>query len=241
MNFKLAIILSIFLFTSRQSVSQSELWSMKLSSAIHDTDHRIFGQNPLRVEDFDKVNIAKSFSTYFDFSLSYNYYIKNRIRSSIGLQYSFEWNNSYRPYNHCDIQGTPCDYVALVVDGYSYHMMGIPLSFNYSIPASKHVTINIGADLNTMFRFLSYYDSRYKYLWRVDFLYTELTPKLGLSYKQYELGVFTRLWQYRKSDRIIYPDYSTFGHPVLNSNSLDINPMKLGVYAQWSFGKSNQK
>lgn len=209
-------------------VSQFEIFS---SLAFQGTDERIFGLNDMWVEELTERNNDKFLpSTYFDIGLSYRLLSRNNFSLKTGVKYGYEWNNSYRTYNHCIIQGTPCNYILLFLDGYGYHMIGSQVDITYKLTLGNLGKIIVGANISPMVRFLTYYDSRFKYLWKVEYLFAEITPYVGTTYKEFEIGLYTRIWQNRKVDRGIYPTISGSGHPIILDNYMDINPWKIGLY-----------
>jgi hypothetical protein len=209
-------------------VSQFEIFS---SLAFQGTDERIFGLNDMWVEELTERNNDKFLpSTYFDIGLSYRLLSRNNFSLKTGVKYGYEWNNSYRTYNHCIIEGNPCSKILAFADGYGYNLFGsfVSLELKFNIGISKKLVL--GVSISPMMRFLTYYDGVYKYLWKVEYLFTEITPYVGTTYKEFEIGLYTRIWQNRKVDRGIYPTTSGSGHPIILDNYMDINPWKIGLY-----------
>lgn len=236
-----SLILSINLSFSQSTESRFKL---KSSIAFGGTDERIFGLNERLTSEITKGNQEKLLpSMYFDTGIEYNFLDIGNFNFYGEVNYAFEWNNSHRTYNHCIIVGTPCPYVLYWVDGYSYHMLGTSFSIDYTIYSNSDSRIKIGATISPRFRFLTFYDSQYKYLWKIDYLFTEIEPYISINLSQYEIGLFTRVWQHRKVDRGIYPTGSGSGHPVLADDYMNINPWKIGIFIKYDFPfrKSNSK
>jgi len=238
------IYLALVIFVPMSVLSQSSKFEIFSSLAFQGTDERIFGLNDMKVEELTERNNDKILpSMYFDIGLSYRLLSVGDFFLNTGVKYGYEYNNSYRNYNHCILQGIPCNYILLFVDGYGYHMVGSQIDLNYKFELGHSKTLVLGASLSPMFRFLSFYNSRFKYLWKLDYLFTEINPYVGMTYRGYEVGIYTRLWQNRKVDRSIYPTELASGHPVLLDDYMAINPWKIGLYFKHSisFGKKKAK
>ena len=213
------------------SIAQNSALKIYSSFSFQDTDKRIFGvPNMVKNRLLEGNEKKKTPSVFFDLGLSYEALSFKKISMDLGFRYGFEWNNSNRNYDHCAIQGDPCNFVLLYVDGYSYHTVGPMIDVFFEEKISKNLGLRAGVNLSSNFRFFSYYDSRFKYFWNFDYLFTEISPKLGIVYKHIEIGLYGRLWQHRKVDRIIYPERNGGGFPVLSENYMNINPLKIGLY-----------
>lgn len=223
-------VLVLFIVSTVKLKAQTDNYKLLFSYALQGTEERIFGLNPWLTEEIVSRNNKKRIpSMYVDFGLSKRLFRHNNFSLSTGFKYAYEWNNSYRNYNHCTVSGYPCFYILLFIDSYGYHMLGNQTDLTYVFHI-KEVNISAGLSISPMFRFLTYYDSRYKYLWKFEYFTSELTPKIGVIGDKYEIGIFGRVWMRRKTDRTIYPEFSNLGHPSLSDEYLDINPWKLGAY-----------
>ena len=226
------LIYILFIISAPISIlAQSNKVEIVSSFAFQGTDERIFGLNKMKVEELTKRNNDKILpSMDFDIALSYNLLSVKNFSLKTGVKYGYEWNNSYRNYNHCVIQGSPCQYILLFLDGYGYHMIGSQIDISYKFTIGNSDKIILGTNISPMVRFLNYYDSRFKYLWKLDYLFTEITPYIGTDFRDFEIGLYTRIWQHRKVDRGIYPSASGSGHPILLDDYMKINPWKIGLY-----------
>jgi hypothetical protein len=233
---KYGIALSLLIFISSISISQGtdNRFKLKTSFAIGGTDDRIFGLPESYTAEVMQWNRDKTLpSMYFDVGLEYNFLERGKLAFKIGLNYAFEWNNSRRNYNHCIIQGNPCFRVLLFVVGYSYHLLGTSFTLDYTIFNLPKGHIKIGVGISPKLRFLTYYDSEYKYLWKLDYLFTEITPQISLALPSFEIGFYVRGWQHRKVDRGIYPSSPGGGaYSFLMKDYMNINPWKIGIFVK---------
>jgi len=232
-------LLTLLILASAYSgiLAQSSKWKINSSLALVGSDDNIYGGKNVRSLQSSELAFAKIFpSFYFDVGIEYKLLKSYNIGISSGLKYGYEWNNAFRHYNHCAIEGNPCHYILLSVNGYGYHMIGAPINIEYNLKIGNKPEMKIGITIFPTFRFLSYYNSRYKHnhLWKVDYFSTEVLPSLSIILDKYEVGINGRIWQYRMVDPIIYDANNQNSRPSHNGKYVKINPLKIGVFLKYS-------
>ena len=230
-------LLTLLILASAYSgvLGQSSNWKINTSLALVGSDDNIYGGKNVMFGQSNELAFGKIIpSYYFDVGIEYKLLKSYNMGISSGIKYGYEWNNAFRHYNHCAFEGDFCHKILLSVNSYGYHMIASPINIEYNLKLGNKPEVKIGVTISPMFRFLSYYDSRFKYLWGIDYFSTEVLPSISIILDKYEVGVNGRICQHRMVDPIIYDANNQNSRPIHDGNYVNNNSLKIGMFLKYS-------
>ncbi len=236
----LTIILFLFLANSMLGQSNTKPYYFSLSYASEPYDDRIFGFHQGEVDRIKQENIEKYAkpTEYLKAEVGYSFFFNSKLQFNLGVGFGKEWNIYYRNYNHCVIE-SPCTYDLKYLDRFNYNLINLNIDPKYQIISYKNWKLIAGVGLLPSIKLISRYHDKNSLETRIlnkfDFFSMEINPNLGISYRQFGVEFFYRLWQIKKVDRVIHAKGSTLGHPVLVDDFEKRNPTKFGVTLKYYF------
>jgi hypothetical protein len=245
--FKLIIgFLIIPLFFVRMANAQSGFRHLYLISefAIQQNDTRQFGH-----PDWLFKEPKHLYGTWqFSLGAGINVWNNPRTRLELGILYSREVNNFFRPYDACGVaykklgikEFKPlCPADMNYVNRYTYDLLILNLNFQGNIlKVEDKFRLYLQFIARSSYAFRKLYGDTWAvgagkpgiYFWTFDFFSVELNPGFGFEIGHFDLSFFYRWKQKRKDDMFFY-DKLSWAHKPTEVSSY--NPFKLGVILKW--------